>query len=100
MNFRDFIDYLDRKGKLVKIKKEVNIEYEIATLMKMMDGKPLFFENVSGFDMPIAANILSSRDLVAEGLQIPKNDLIKKMLHAIENPVAPVVGRCIPSHGG
>ncbi|RLF44228.1 MAG: UbiD family decarboxylase, partial [Thermoplasmata archaeon] len=91
MKFREFIEYLDEKGKLVKIKKEVSIEYEIATLMKMLDGKPLLFENVAGYDMPVAANVCCNRSLLAEGLQIDEKELIKKMLNAIENPVEPEV---------
>lgn len=91
MKFRDFIEHLREKKKLVVIKREVSTEYEIATLMKMMDGKPLLFENVSGYDMSVSANICSSRSLVAEGLGIDEGDLIKKMLYAIENPVEPEV---------
>ena len=91
MKFREFVEYLDEKGELIKIKKEVSIEYEIATLMKMLDGKPLLFENVAGYDMPVAANICCNRSLLAEGLQIDEKELIKKMLNAIENPVEPEV---------
>ncbi|HEC75808.1 MAG TPA: UbiD family decarboxylase [Thermoplasmatales archaeon] len=91
MKFKEFIEHLRGRKKLVVIKKEVNIEYEIATLMKMMDGTPLLFENVSGYDMPVSANICSSRNLVAEGLGIDGKDLIKKMLNAIENPVEPEI---------
>jgi len=91
MKFRDFIDHLDKKGLLVRIKKEVSTEYEIATLMKMLDGKPLLFENIHGYDMPVAANVLSTRNLVAEGLGIKPEELINKVLHAIDNPVEPEV---------
>ncbi|MCK4496618.1 MAG: UbiD family decarboxylase, partial [Candidatus Aenigmarchaeota archaeon] len=68
MNFREFVDSLEKSGKLVKIKKPVDVKYEIATLMKLMDGKPLLFENVKGFDMPVIANICSTRELVALGM--------------------------------
>lgn len=91
MNFRDFVDNLDKTGKLVKIKKPVDVKYEIATLMKLMDGKPLLFENVKGFDMPVIANICSTRELVAMGMGIEKDKIISKLSHAIENPKEPEV---------
>ena len=91
MEFREFIEHLDSKGLLVKIKKEVSTEYEIATLMKMLDGKPLLFENVSGYEMPVAANVMSTRNLVAEGLGIEADEIIRKLLDAINNPVEPEV---------
>ncbi len=91
MNFRDFINHLDSRGLLVRIKKEVDTEYEVATLMKMLDGKPLLFENVKGHEMPVAANVMSTRNLVAEGLGIRAEELIKKMYDAINNPVEPEI---------
>ena len=91
MKFREYIEYLDKRKKLVHIKREVSVEYEIATLMKMLDGKPLLFEHVSGYDMPVAANICSSRSLVAGGLQIAEEELISHMIQAIDHPVEPEV---------
>ncbi len=91
MQFREFIEHLDKKGKLLKIKKEVSVEYEISTLMKMLDGKPLLFENVAGYEMPVAANVCSSRSLLAEGLGIDEKDMIRKMTEAIERPIEPEV---------
>lgn len=91
MQFREFIDYLDEKKKLLRIKKEVSVEYEISSLMRLLDGKPILFENVSGYDIPVVANVFSSRNLLAEGLKIKPENLIKKMLNAIENPVEPEV---------
>ena len=70
MQFRKYLEHLDKNGKLVHIKKKVSVDYEIATLMKMLDGHPLLFEKVECYDMPVAANICSSRSLIAQGLQI------------------------------
>ena len=91
MEFRKFVDLLDRKGLLTRIKKPVDVKYEIATIMKLMDGKPLLFENVKGFGMPVIANICSTRELVALGLGIKENEIIKKLSDAIDNPKEPEV---------
>ncbi|MCD6468771.1 MAG: UbiD family decarboxylase, partial [Thermoplasmata archaeon] len=48
MLFRELVEKFDEKGLLVRIKKQVDAKYEVATIMKMLDGKPLLFENVKG----------------------------------------------------
>lgn len=91
MLFQDFIKLLDEEGELIKIKKEVSVEYEIPTLMKMMDGHPMIFENVVGYEMPVAGNIYSNRQLITKALQIDERNIIKKMAESIDNPIEPDV---------
>jgi UbiD family decarboxylase len=86
MDLREFVDVLDKKGLLVRIKKQVDVKYEIATIMKMLDGKPLLFENVKGFEMPVLANVCSTRELIAIGLEVKKDEIITKLTNAIDNP--------------
>jgi UbiD family decarboxylase len=89
MDLKKFVDVLDEKGLLVRIKKQVDVKYEIATIMKMVDGKPLLFENVKGFEMPVLANICSTRELIATGLEVKKDEIITKLTNAIDNPKEP-----------
>lgn len=91
MNLREFIDILDEKGLLVKIERPVNIKYEMATVMKMLDGKPILFKQVKNFSMPVIANICSSRELVALGLGIKENEIMNKLAEAVEYPKEPKV---------
>ncbi|MEE9323780.1 MAG: UbiD family decarboxylase [Candidatus Aenigmarchaeota archaeon] len=93
MEFREFFDALGKKGMLTRIKKEVDTKYEISTIMKKLDGRPLLFENVKGFDVPVIANICSTRELVAVGLGIKEKEIIKKLSHAIENPKEPEIAK-------
>ncbi len=86
---RKFIDVFDKKGLLVRVKKPVDVKYETATIMKMLDGKPILFENVKNFSLPVVANICSTRELVAIGLDIKQNEVIKKLADAIDNPKEP-----------
>jgi UbiD family decarboxylase len=91
VNFREFVDLLDSKGLLVRIERPVDTRYEISSLMKLMDGKPLFFTRVKGHSMPIVANVCSTRELVALGLGIKTNEIISRLADAIENPKDPEV---------
>lgn len=82
---------MDRQGLLIKIKRPVDVKYEIATLMKLLDGKPILFERVKGFSMPVVANLCSSRELIAIGLGIKKEEIISKLADAIDHPKEPRV---------
>lgn len=91
MNLREFVTLLEEEGLLVHIKRETDPRFEIPTIMKMMDGTPLLFEKVKGQDMPVVANICSTRQLVALGLGTSEAEIIKKLMDAIENPREPEV---------
>ncbi|RLF30720.1 MAG: UbiD family decarboxylase, partial [Thermoplasmata archaeon] len=91
MLFRDFVKKLEDEKLLIRIKKPISVKYEIATLMKKLDGKPLLFENVKGYDIPVVANVCSTRQLVAIGLGIKQREMIKRLTNAIDNPKEPKV---------
>lgn len=91
MNMREFVNMLDKKGLLIKIKKPVDVKYEVSTIMRILDGKPILFEKVKGFSMPVVANISSSRELIAIGLGIKPNEIIGKLTDAIDHPKEPKI---------
>lgn len=91
MNLREFVDKLDKRGLLVRIKRPVDVKYEMATLMKMLDGKPVLFEQAKGSSMPVVANICSSRELIALGLGIEQDGIISKLTEAVDHPKEPKV---------
>ncbi len=93
MNFREFVELLDRKGLLKRIKKPAAPKYEIPTIMKMMDGTPLLFEKVKGHAMQVVANVCSTRQLVALGLGVSEDRLLKCLMDAIESPKEPELKR-------
>jgi len=91
MNFRDFVKTLEEKGLLVRVKRPVDTKYEISTLVKMLNDRPLLFENVKGHSIPVVANVCSTRELVALGFGIKPGEIISKLAWAIENPREPKV---------
>ena len=60
-------------------------------VVRKLDGRPLLFENVKGHSMQVISNICATRDLVCEGLGIPRRELIPRMAGAIERPRPPAV---------
>ncbi len=91
MNFREFVKVLDEKGLLVRIKRPVDTRYEISSLIRLVGGKPLMFEHVKGFSMPVVANLCSTRELVAMALGVKPDELLVRLVGAIENPKEPEV---------
>jgi len=97
LGFRSFLKQLDKNGELIKIKKEVSTEYEMAGIIDALGEKPVFFEKVKESSIPVAGGLVSSKELIARALDIEKEQLLPKLSNAIENPVRPNVaesGEC------
>lgn len=82
---------LEEEGKLVRVKKEVSIEYEIANVINTLCEQPVIFENVKGYDFPVFGGITSSRDVLAKGLDTTKEKLLFKLVDALRNPKEPEI---------
>ncbi len=92
MDLREFVDFLDKEKRLIRIKKPVSLNYEMAAIMNKLDGCPLLFEHVKGQrQFRVAANLCSHRDYVAAGLGVKKENMIKTLANAIKNPKEPNV---------
>ena len=91
MSFKDlrsFLQFLEYKGDLVRIKDEVSPVYEITKIEREYDGKSaLIFERVKGYQVPVAANIFFNRDCVAHALGIERSGLQEAIIRAARNPI-------------
>ena len=78
-NLSDFIELLDKRGQLVRIKAPVSPELEITEITDRVSkgptekNKALLFENVSGYEIPVLMNAFGSAERMAWALGI--NDL-------------------------
>jgi len=89
MGLRNFIDELETKGELTKITKPVSTDYEMAGIIAALGEKPVFFENVKESTMPVVAGLVSSKERICRSMGITKDQLLPKLLSAIENPQPP-----------
>ena len=89
MNLRSFLAKLEKEDKLVRIKKAVSINKEIANIIYTLDEQPVIFENVKDYNFPIFSGITSNRDIIAEGLGTTKEKLLFKLVEALRNPKEP-----------
>ena len=97
MGFRSFIKQLENEGKLIRIKKEVSTDLELAGIIEALGEKPCYFENVKESTMPVVAGLVSSKALVAKALNIDIKQILPKLSSAIEKPKTPEIvenGEC------
>ena len=99
LDLRDYLDTLEEKGKLFRVKKEVDNEWEIAALTRRVfqriperDRPGLIYENVKGFDMPVTVGILgASREVYATALECAVEDIPDVWAEAQANPLPPEI---------
>lgn len=97
-DLHEFLTKLDSCGKLHRIAKPVDKDWEIAAVAKVaFESIPephrpaLMFEHVNGFDMPLVLGALGgSRAIYCLALECEIKDLHKKWSEAERNPVVPV----------
>jgi len=59
-DLRNFLDVLEQKGDLVRIKTEVDPGFEITEILERLlakGGPAVIFENVKGYSIPVVANL-------------------------------------------
>ena len=93
--FRVFLKEMEKteEGGFLRIKKEVDSRFEAAAIVKKLEQArkvPLIiFENIKGKSIPVAVNCNGTRGRVARSLDIPKEDLEKRILHAYTHHIPP-----------
>jgi len=97
-DLRDYVATLEKHGKLKRVTKEVDKDWEIAAVCRQLFKKippskrpAVVFENVKGFSIPVVAGVLgASREIYALGLQTETVEGInRKWDHALGNPIPP-----------
>lgn len=97
-DLREYVDALEERGKLKRVKKEVDKDWELAAVCRQLFKKippqkrpALIFENVKGSSIAVVAGVLgASREVYAIGLQTDSVEGInRKWDHALGHPIPP-----------
>jgi len=93
-DLREFLDALEKKGMLKRVKAEVDPVLEAAEIMDRLvknSGPAVIFENVKGSKVPIIANLFGTRERVALGLGVDEDDLrqIGEFIALLQRPQPP-----------
>ena len=100
-DLRHYLRVLEEKGKLFRISKEVDKDWELAAVAKLVFRKipderrpALLFENVKGFSIPVVTGVLeASREVYAIALETELNfdEIFRRWSKAQSDPVPPVL---------
>ncbi|MHA1974360.1 MAG: UbiD family decarboxylase [Candidatus Hodarchaeales archaeon] len=92
MDFRSLLFKLKEEKKVFEINREVDVEIETATVLKSAEPTPVLFNSIKGFsDFRVAGNICCTKQAVADYLGVTNQELIPRLIEAIENPSEPEV---------
>src|SRR4051794_21694072 len=98
-DLREYLGALERAGRLHRITKEVDKDWEIAAVCrKAFQNVPtavrpaLFFEHVRGYDIPVVAGVLGASPAVyATALETTLENVSAKWAAAQQQPIPPMV---------
>jgi 2,5-furandicarboxylate decarboxylase 1 len=91
-NFRELVGFLEARGELVRVKREVDPVFEVSGVAKKLDpGPAVLFENIRGYEMPMVIGTDGDRRRIAASLGVPTIELAEHYADAVANPIPAVV---------
>ena len=77
-DLRSLLNWLEARGQLAHVIKEVDPEYELVAVAKKINekyGKAVYFEKVKGSKYPVVSYVLSSREGIASSLNMEPHQM-------------------------
>ncbi len=103
-DLREHLKNMEEKGKLIRIKREINKDTELLPLVRLQfrglpeeERKGFIFENVvdskgKKYDVPLVVGVIAaSRDIYAMGMNCDPDKIAEKWLEVQANPIEPVI---------
>jgi 2,5-furandicarboxylate decarboxylase 1 len=91
-SIRSFLRALDAAGELHRVTRKVDLKFELGAVLALKDrGPALLFENVAGGTMPVAGNLLVSRDRFARAFGVTREALDAHCLKALAQLIKPAI---------
>ena len=91
-DLRTALDAIELSGNVLRVNTELDWEYELAAVLwRLQNGPTVLFEQVKGYDVPVVGNTLNRRDKLAIALGITEAELQARVVHALANPIDPVM---------
>ncbi len=110
-DLREYLDILEARGKLIRVKKEINKDTELMPLVRWQfrglpeeERRAFLFENVTDakgrkYDIPVAvATHGGSREIYALAMNCKVEEIYEKWGQALANPIEPVLVDKAPVH--
>jgi len=91
MSLRVFLDKARQEHRLTVITDQVDPNLEMARVINTLEGQPLLFEKVRGYDYTVAASVCGARENLALDLGVQVRQLLYTLAHALEHPSEPMI---------
>lgn len=96
-DLRDFLEQLGKKGRLLRVQKEVDVRFHIAAGIRKIsdsDGPALLFENIKGYPgWRVLGGLFGTQELTALALGLPadssEEEILKRYLEFDEKRLKP-----------
>ncbi len=92
-DLREFINVLEEKGELLRVKEELEPRFEISGFLRILlesgNNKAVFFENVKGYQSPVVGNVLGTKRRLAYAFGVEEDEVGSVYLERRKKPVEP-----------
>jgi len=89
MNLRDFLNWSDAEGKLVRVERTVDPSLEMAKVIHALEGRPLLFDDPQRAGWRVASGICARREHFAWALGVDFAAIVPRLVQALNDPLAP-----------
>jgi len=84
MSLRDYLNKIKLQKDLITINQPISKKYEIAGVLKRLEPKTVFFENIRESDYSVVGNLFCTKRSITDYFGIPIEKLIPMLIQAIE----------------
>jgi 2,5-furandicarboxylate decarboxylase 1 len=77
-SLRDWLDHLERNGRLAIARPQIKLKHELAAIAKRLDGRmATIFPRPDGHTIPVVSGLVSDRNWIAEALGIDASGVLE-----------------------
>lgn len=86
-SLRKLLNKLEDRGKIITIENPASVKFEIPSILKKLDPKPVLFQRITEHpDFKLIGNLCADRNILAEAINTSPRELKIKLIQALEHP--------------
>ena len=83
---KEFLGSLKENNSLTVVKDQVSPDFQISSVLCKFQDRAFLFDNIAGYSLGVAGNLLSTRENVELGLGIPEGKLLEALETSMKHP--------------
>jgi len=89
MDLRDFLDWIEKEGRLEQIEQPVDPQLEMARVIHALEGRSLLFNDPQRPGWRVGTGICAQREHFAWALSTDVAGIVSRLVDALNNPITP-----------